>query len=474
MTNEKDTVNIPNKLLPGGNIIMNFPKDFLWGTATAAYQIEGAVNEEGRGLSVWDMFCRKGGNIWNNHSGEIACDHYHRYKEDVLLMKTIGVNAYRFSIAWPRIFPSGIGKINTAGLDFYDRLVDELKKAGIEPFITLFHWDYPYELYCRGGWLNPESPQWFAQYTQTVVKKLGDRVKYWLTLNEPQCFVIFGHKENKAAPGDLLGINEIVRITHNVFVSHGMAVQTIRDILGKKACVGYAPVGTVGVPASNSAKDIQQARDFMFKSTKKDLWCNSWWMDPIYKGVYPEDYLELYGNMLPEKWQNDLSVISMPLDFFGVNIYNGRVPRKNEVIDNPVVPDTVPLNTPLTTFGWPVVPEALYWGPRFFHERYGLPVIITENGMANVDWVSTDGKVHDPQRIDFLRRYLLQLSKAYKDRVNIQGYFLWSLLDNFEWGDGYKQRFGITYVDYITQARTLKDSAYFYRDVISTGGKVLK
>ena len=315
---------------------MNFPKDFLWGTATAAYQIEGAVNEEGRGLSVWDMFCRKGGNIWNNHSGEIACDHYHRYKEDVLLMKTIGVNAYRFSIAWPRIFPSGIGKINTAGLDFYDRLVDELKKAGIEPFITLFHWDYPYELYCRGGWLNPESPQWFAQYTQTVVKKLGDRVKYWLTLNEPQCFVIFGHKENKAAPGDMLGINELVRITHNVFMSHGMAVQTIRDILGKKACVGYAPVGTVGVPASNSAKDIQQARDFMFKSTKKDLWCNSWWMDPIYKGVYPEDYLELYGNMLPEKWQNDIvklyGVVATP-SIFIINSDNKIQKKVNNIND---------------------------------------------------------------------------------------------------------------------------------------------
>ncbi len=453
---------------------MDFPKDFFWGTATAAYQIEGAANEDGRGLSVWDMFCRKGGNIWNGQSGETACDHYHRFKEDVGLMKELGVNAYRFSISWPRVLPDGTGKVNDKGLGFYDRLVDELQKAGIEPFITLFHWDFPYELYCRGGWLNPESPQWFEEYAGTVVRKLGDRARNWITLNEPQCFVIFGHKDNKAAPGDMLGINEIIRVKHNVLLSHGRAVQTIRGILGNKAVIGYAPVGTVGIPASSSQKDIQAARDFMFKSSKKDFWCNSWWMDPVYKGAYPEDFLELYGKMLPSKWQKDLAVINQPLDFFGINIYNGRTPVKGEVIDNPVVPEHVPLNTPLTNFGWPVTPEALYWGPKFFHERYGLPVIITENGMANVDWVNADGKVHDAQRIDFIRKYLCQFSKAYKDGVGIKGYFLWSLLDNFEWGDGYKQRFGITYVDYVTQKRILKDSACFYKQVIETKGKALQ
>jgi len=205
---------------------MDFPKDFFWGTATAAYQIEGAANEDGRGLSVWDMFCRKGGNIWNGQSGETACDHYHRFKEDVGLMKELGVNAYRFSISWPRVLPDGTGKVNDKGLGFYDRLVDELQKAGIEPFITLFHWDFPYELYCRGGWLNPESPQWFEEYAGTVVRKLGDRARNWITLNEPQCFVIFGHKDNKAAPGDMLGINEIIRVKHNVLLSHGRAVQS--------------------------------------------------------------------------------------------------------------------------------------------------------------------------------------------------------------------------------------------------------
>ncbi len=452
---------------------MDFPKNFFWGTATAAYQIEGAANEDGRGLSVWDMFCRKGGNIWNNQSGEIACDHYHKYKEDVALMKELGIKAYRMSVSWPRVIPAGTGRVNPPGLGFYDKLVDELVKAGIEPFITLFHWDYPYELYCRGGWLNPSAPDWFAEYTVKVVEKLKDRVKNWITINEPQCFVIYGHRDNKAAPGDMLGKEEIIRIHHNVMLSHGRSAQAIRACLGAKASIGYAPVGVVGIPAGRSGEEIQAARDFMFKSSGKDFWCNSWWMDPVYRGEYPEDYLALYEKMLPAGWKKDLDTICQPLDFFGVNIYNGRVPRPGEVIDNPVIPENVPLNTPMTNFGWPVTPEALYWGPKFFHERYGLPVIVTENGMANVDWVSMDGKVQDPQRIDYIRRYLLEFSRAYRDGTDIKGYFLWSLLDNFEWGDGYKQRFGITYVDYRTQKRIPKDSALFYRDVIRTSGGAL-
>ncbi|MCK9266271.1 GH1 family beta-glucosidase [bacterium] len=452
---------------------MGFPQDFFWGTATASYQIEGAANQDGRGASVWDMFCKKGGNIWNQQSGEVACDHYHRYKEDVALMKNLGVNTYRFSVSWSRVLPSGIGSVNEKGLDFYDRLVDELLKVGINPFVTLFHWDYPYELYCKGGWLNSDCADWFAEYVLVMVNKLGDRVKHWITLNEPQCFIVYGHKENKAAPGDMLGIEEIIRIKHNVMVSHGKAVQAIRKLLGEEASIGYAPVGTVGIPASESEQDIQTARDFMFKSSKKDLWCNSWWMDPVYKGVYPEDYLNLYEKMLPKTWAEDLETINQPLDFFGINIYNGRVPFKGETIDNPVVPEKIPLNTPLTNFGWPVTPKALYWGPRFFYERYKLPIIVTENGMANVDWVTVDGKVSDPQRVDFIKRYLSEFSRAYKDGVDIKGYFLWSMLDNFEWGDGYKQRFGITYVDYVTQKRILKDSALFYKDVIATNGRTL-
>jgi len=457
---------------------MDFPEDFFWGTATAAYQIEGAWNEDGKGLSVWDMFCRKEGTVWNNQSGDVACDHYHRYKEDVALLKQLGVKAYRFSISWPRVLPEGTGKVNAKGLGFYDRLVDELKEAGIEPFATLFHWDYPHELYCKGGWLNPESPEWFAEYAGKTAGKLGDRVKHWITLNEPQCFVIFGHGENRAAPGDMLGIDEIIRIKHHVLKSHGRGVEKIRSVAGKTAKIGLAPVGKISIPASGSAEDIEAAREAMFKSRRKDLWCNSWWMDPVYMGAYPEDFLELHEKRLPSGWQKDMPVISKPLDFFGINIYNGsnagKRTRKEETVDNPVVPAEIPLNTPLTSFGWPVMPEALYWGPRFFYERYGLPVIVTENGMSNPDWVSTDGKVHDPQRIDFVRKHLLQFSRAYMDGVDIKGYFLWSLLDNFEWGEGFKQRFGITYVDYTTQQRILKDSAHFYGKVIATNGGALK
>ena len=447
---------------------MMFPKDFTWGVAAASYQVEGAANDDGRGPSVWDMLCRKGGTIWNNQSGDAACDHYHRYKEDVALMKSLGIMAYRLSIAWPRVLPDGTGRVNPKGLEFYDRLVDELLVAGITPWITLFHWDYPYELYCRGGWLNPDSPDWFAEYAKIVVEKLSDRVRHWMTLNEPQCFIGLGHQDGTHAPGDKLGFAQVLRAGHNALLAHGKAVQTIRAASRTKPIVGYAPVGMVSAPASEIAADLAAARNAMFSLTAKNCWNNTWWMDPVFLGRYPDDGQKLYAAEMPPVRDADMATICQPLDFFGVNVYGGQVIRAGS--DGRPEPVPVPTGHPITAFGWNVVPESLRWGPRFFQERYKLPIVITENGMANVDWPALDGKVHDPQRIDFLHRYLLQLRRAIADGVDARGYFQWSIMDNFEWAEGYKQRFGLVYVDDPTQRRVVKDSGFWYKDVIATNG----
>jgi len=451
---------------------MSFPKDFIWGVSAASYQIEGAAHEEGRGLSVWDMFCRKPGAVWNGHSGDVACDHYHRYKEDVSLMKSLGVKAYRLSIAWPRILPTGTGTVNTKGLDFYDKLINELLSAGITPYVTLFHWDYPYELYCQGGWLNRCSPDWFTEYTQVVVDKLSDRVQHWMTLNEPQCFIGLGLYEGRHAPGDKLGVSEILRAAHHVLLAHGKSVQVIRARAKTPSQVGYAPVGVTKMPATDSPADVEAARQAMF-SIKDDgvTWNNTWWMDPIFLGHYPEDGLQFYGKQVPTIRPGDLETIHQPLDFFGVNIYQGVFVRAGQAGQPEIAP--FPVGAEQTAYDWAITPSALYWGPRFFHERYKLPIVVTENGLSSTDWVSLDGHVHDPQRIDFLSRYLLELQRAIQDGVDVRGYFQWSIMDNFEWGDGYRERFGLVFVDYQTQKRTPKDSAYWYRDLIAANGNGL-
>jgi len=451
---------------------MSFPKDFVWGVSAASYQIEGAAYEDGRGLSVWDMLCRKPGAVWEGHSGDLACDHYHRYKEDVGLMKSIGVKAYRLSISWPRVIPGGTGTVNAQGLDFYDKLINELLAAGITPYVTLFHWDYPYALYCQGGWLNPCSPDWFAEYTQVIVDKLSDRVRHWMTLNEPQCFIGLGHYEGTHAPGDKLGLTEILRAAHHVLLAHGKSVQVIRARSKTAGQVGYAPVGVTKIPATNSAADVEAARQAMFSIGPDNVtWNNTWWMDPIFLGHYPEDGLTFYGKQVPTLRPGDLETIHQPLDFFGVNIYHGEFIRAGQNGAPEFVPFSVGYDK--TAYDWSVAPSALYWGPKFFHDRYRLPIIVTENGLSNTDWVALDGKVHDPQRIDFLSRYLLELQRAIKDGVDARGYFQWSILDNFEWAEGYKQRFGLIYVDYSTQKRILKDSAYWYRDLIASNGSLL-
>lgn len=460
---------------------MSFPKDFAWGVATAAPQIEGAANKGGRGSSIWDEFCKRSGKIKDGSTPEDACDHYHRYPEDVALMKQMGVKNYRLSISWSRVIASGVGEVNEAGLAFYDQLIDELVRNGITPWVTLFHWDLPYDLYRRGGFLNREMVDWFANYTALIVDRLSDRVSHWMTINEPQCFIALGMEAGIHAPGDQLGRSNILQAAHHVLLCHGRAVQIIRERSKKEnPIIGWAPVVVSNYPSTTSEADIEAARKAMFshEACRKinnflsmSVWNNTWWADPIVFGKYPEDSWKAFGKAVPYIEKGDMELIAQPLDFFGANIYHGKEVRSGAYGK----PEGVPLSTgsARTAFEWSVTPEALGWGVRFIHDRYKIPVVVTENGMACHDWHSLDGEVHDPQRIDFLHRYLLSLAESIKQGSDVRGYFVWSLLDNFEWAEGYTKRFGLIYVDYLTQQRTLKDSSIWYQQVIKSNGEVL-
>ena len=451
---------------------MAFANSFTWGVASASYQVEGAAFEDGKGASVWDMFCRKPGAVWRDQTGDVACDHYHRFAADAQLMGELGIQAYRFSISWPRVLPEGRGQPNARGLAFYDRLVDALLAAGVDPYVTLFHWDYPLALYRRGGWLNPDSVSWFADYAGLIAQKLSDRVRHWMTLTEPQCFIGLGHQTGYHAPGDRLRLAEVLQAGHHVLLAHGRAVQRLRAEARQPATIGFAPVGVVHIPASNSPADVAAARAAMFAVRKTDCFSNTWWLDPIFLGRYPADGLALYGDAVPSIGPDDMATIAQPLDFFGANIYHGFETRAGA--DG--APEAVPLppGYPKTTQDfWPVTPAALYWGPRFFHERYGLPIVITENGHQNADVISLDGQVHDPQRIDYLHRYLRELKRAVADGTPVNGYFQWCFTDNFEWAMGDAIRVGLVYTDYPTQRRIPKDSAFWYRDVIRSRGRDL-
>ncbi len=450
---------------------MSFPGDFMWGAATASYQVEGGAYEDGKGLSVWDMMCRQPGKIWEGNTGDIASDHYHRYQEDARLMGEIGLKAYRFSISWPRVLPDGAGKVNQKGLDFYDRLIDALLENGVQPWVTLFHWDHPYALYLRGGWLNHDSSDWFAEYTRVIVDKLSDRVSHWMPLNEPQVFVELGHHTGQHAPCLQLSLTDVLMAAHNSLLAHGKAVQVIRTRAKTRPAIGTALMGVTTMPATDSPEDIEAARTRMFSVWNKNCWNNTWFADAMILGKYPEDGVKRFESEMPNTPDKDMKTICQPLDFYGVNIYEGRVIRStgdggSESVKGPDGP-------PLTTMERRVTPEALYWCPRFFFERYELPIVITENGMANCDWIHRDGKVHDPQRVDYLARYLSEYGRAIDDGVVAKGYFLWTIMDNFEWAYGYRQRFGIIYVDYATGKRTLKDSAYWYKDIIASNGDIL-
>ena len=457
-----------------------FPADFRWGAATAAYQIEGAWDRDGKGPSIWDAFAHHPGKIRGGDTGDTACDHYHRLDEDLDLMASIGLKAYRFSFSWPRILPDGTGSVNEAGLAFYDRLIDGLLARGIEPWATIFHWCLPLALHERGGWLDADSPRWFEEYASVLGRRFGGRVRHWMTLNEPQMFVTLGYASGVHAPGLVLPAPDIARIIHNVLCAHGRAVRALRAESPQPLEVGWASsVGTM-TPApgwGDDAEVVEAARAAQFEADAggKVAFASAVWCDPVFLGEYPADFLGKHGAGLPRGWERDMEIVSAPVDFCGMNIYNsynrfdrdagGRVRNTHESGFGPGFPRTL--------FGWPMTPEALYWGPRFYHERYGAAVVITENGLSNPDWAELDGAVRDPARIDFLARYLRELRRGVADGVPVRGYFHWSLLDNFEWAEGYSQRFGLIHVDFPTGRRTPKQSAAWYAEVIRSRGASL-
>lgn len=477
---------------------MPFPHDFVWGAASSAYQIEGSWDADGKGPSNWDAFthgCVPAGsvgdlpgqvysprNVFMDQTGDVACDHYNRYREDVGLMKQIGLHAYRFSISWPRVMPDGTGAINERGLAFYDRLVDELLAAKIEPWVTLFHWDLPLMLWERGAWLNREIPGWFAEYAGAVADRLSDRVTHWMTLNEPQIFLGPSESEGLQTSNGRRPHAERLLAAHNALLAHGRAVSEIRRRARRTPRIGWAPIGRVKVPATDSTADMHAARAATLSVTKKDFWNNTWFADPAILGRYPEDGLRLYHDdlvaydggrtmrMLTDG--SDLAVINQPLDFYGVNIYDAERVRMSE--HGRIEKVDFPPGHPRTAIRWFIEPEALYHGPKFLYERYRVPIVITENGCSCTDWPDLNGIVRDPQRIDYTRRYLLALERAIDEGTDVRGYFHWSIMDNFEWSHGYNERFGLIHVDYATQKRTLKDSARWYGGVIRSNGKSLR
>ncbi len=444
------------------NIAGKFPKGFLWGSATAAYQVEGAVKEDGRGATIWDTFSRTPGKTVGGATGDIATDHYHRYKEDVGLMKALGVKTYRFSIAWSRVFPEGVGKPNPKGLDFYNRLVDELLKNGIEPFATLYHWDLPQTLQDKyGGWESRETSKAFGDYAGYAAEKLSDRVKHFFTINEFGAFVELGYRLAIHAPGLKLPAGRFNQTRHHAVLGHGLAVQSIRARAKSGTRVGLAENMTVCVPVIETPEHIEAA-------TRATRELNAPYMTVIQEGKYTDLYLANAKADAPKFTSEDLKAIFSPLDFVGINIYTPQYVRADGSAQGfAVVPH--PASFPHMISSWLFVgPEALYWGPRHVNKIWGAKEIyITENGCSSSDVPAADGTVYDTDRVMYLRNYLMHLQRAANEGVPVKGYFLWSLTDNFEWTDGYSNRFGLHYVDYKTLKRTPKLSAAFYKEVIA-------
>jgi beta-glucosidase len=440
-----------------------FPEGFLWGVATSAQQIEGGYDEDGRGESIWDRLASTPGRIADGSDATVACDHYHRWREDINLLKWLGVSSYRFSIAWPRVMPDG-RKINAAGLDFYDALVNALLEAGIRPFVTLYHWDLPQALQGRGGWGSRDTAGAFVEYTEAVARRIGDRVTYWATHNEPWCIATLGHEEGEHAPGHR-DPEEALRVAHHVLLSHGWVAGVLRQI---------SPGSEVGVvlnlvpvwPASESAADKEAARRF-------DGSFNRWYLDPLFLGRYPEDAIadrvrrdHLATTDLPFVEAGDLDAISAPLDFLGVNYYS-RVVVRADAAGEPVAFAPVSQEA-LTDMHWEVFPQGLYDLLIRLKDEYNpRTIFITENGVAYSDGPDRDGRIADVRRIKYLRSHLLMAHRAMQANVPLRGYFVWSLLDNFEWAHGYTKRFGLYWVDFNTLQRIPKDSALWYRGVIA-------
>lgn len=448
----------------------SFPKGFVWGVAAASYQIEGAAGVDGRGPSVWDPFARRAGAVANSEHPETGCDQYHRYREDAALIGDLGAKVYRTSVSWPRVMPDGAGDVNDKGLAYYDRLVDALLERGVTPWLTLFHWDYPLALQRRGGWLHPDSPRWFEDYARVVVERLSDRVTHWMTINEPQVFISAGHLMGVHPPSLRLERGDVLRAIHHTLLAHGRCVGAIREVAKRPPVIGWASATRTYIPASDGPADIEAARKRTFTVTDHGEWTfnDGLYCDPILKGRYPEEMHALFGSDMPRAGAEDMRTISAKTDFLGINVYWGFPVRHVEGSPAQDVPK--PWGPPMTMLHWPVTPSVMEWSMRFLHERYGVPMYITENGCAGMDWVHADGRVHDAHRIDFLARYLRGLRRAIRAGADVRGYLHWSVMDNFEWSEGFRQRFGLIHVDIATGTRTPKDSYAWYRSVIASHG----
>jgi beta-glucosidase len=436
---------------------LSFPNGFLFGAATAAYQVEGAAHEDGRAPSIWDTFCRIPGKVRHGDTGDIACDHYHRLDEDLDLIAGLGLQAYRFSIAWPRVIPDGNGKVNQKGLDFYRRMLDGLHSRHVVPMATLYHWDLPQKLQDRGGWLNRDTADRFAEYASRMAAAFRDDVAFWVTLNEPWCSAFAGHLEGRHAPG-LTDLGSAVAAAHHLLLAHGLAVQALRaaDVTGQ---AGIALNLSDVVPATAQAEDVVAA-------ARVDGYENRWFLDPLFRGGYPEDMLAWYGRQadLSAIRQNDFEVIRAPLDFVGINYYERKVVSHGSGVNG--AQRQAP-EGPLTAGGLPVRPDGLSHILNRVHSEYtNLPVYVTENGAAFNDYVDPEGGVDDIERISFLDGHLRSVQAAIQSGIDVRGYFVWSLMDNLEWADGYSRRFGIVYTDFRTQTRIPKASAEWYREVI--------
>ncbi|NOK62524.1 MAG: beta-glucosidase [Chloroflexi bacterium AL-W] len=438
---------------------LTFPSSFVWGVATSSYQIEGATTKDGRGPSIWDTFCATPGKISDQTNGAIACDHYHLWEQDLDLIQSLGFKAYRFSVAWPRILPTGTSTVNQKGLDFYDRLVDGLLERDIQPFCTLYHWDLPQTLEDQGGWVSREVVEAFVQYADIVTRRLGDRVTAYATLNEPWCSAYLGYTQGEHAPGytdTAMGL----QAAHHLLLAHGAALPVMRAN-APNAQHGIVVNLTPMYPHSDSAEDVALAQQI-------NGFVNRWYLDPLFLGNYPEEAWEAYGEHVPQTQDGDLAIMSAPLDFLGVNYYSRGLVAYDESEPWPHAQHIKLEDAEYTDMGWEVFPEGLTNLLVQIHNDYILPPIyITENGAAYPDELNDD-QVHDQARTHYYETHLQAVQNAMQQGVDVRGYFAWSLMDNFEWAFGYTKRFGIVYVDYETQARIPKDSAKWFKELLKT------
>ncbi len=452
-----------------GVVIMDkfiFPKDFRWGVATAAYQIEGGAGADGKGESIWDRFCHAPDKIANGDTGDTACDHYHRYSQDIKLMKKLGLKNYRLSLAWSRLFPNGTGALNQKGADFYSRLIDELLQQGIEPMVTLYHWDLPQALQDRGGWGNGDIADWFADYATGAFELLGDRVKTWLTHNEPWVVAYAGHRQGRHAPG-LTDFGLAVQVSHNLMLSHAKAVQVYRGANHPGGRIGIA-LNLYPITAASDAPENQEA------ARRADGYHNRWFLDPVLRGEYPQDMLKFFQESFgtPSISPGDLELLkSNPVDFLGINYYFRKIVKHGSIDPVLHLAEVKPESSQYTAMNWEIHPQSLTELLVAIAKNYNNPaIVITENGAAFADSPTANGAVDDDDRLAFLRGHFEEAHRAIQAGVRLEGFYVWSLLDNFEWACGYDKRFGLIYVDYPTQQRTFKKSALWYRDVIKANG----